>query len=70
MEENAFGALEEHKCVSLTTYRKNGKPVPTPVLVRLGEGQTLRGNRTELRKSGAFATTQRYSWHRARSEAD
>jgi len=30
-ENNAFNALKQHKCVSLTTYRKNGKPVPTPV---------------------------------------
>ena len=30
-ENNAFSALQEHKCVSLTTYRRNGEPVPTPV---------------------------------------
>jgi len=30
-ENNAFNALKQHKCISLTTYRKNGKPVPTPV---------------------------------------
>ena len=26
-----FDELRQHKCVSLTTYRKNGEPVPTPV---------------------------------------
>ena len=30
-ENNTFNALKQHKCVSITTYRKNGKPVPTPV---------------------------------------
>ncbi len=30
-ENDAFNALKQHKCVSVTTYRKNGKPVPTPV---------------------------------------
>jgi PPOX class probable F420-dependent enzyme len=30
-ENNSFIALKQHKCVSLTTYRKNGKPVPTPI---------------------------------------
>ena len=30
-ENNTFNALKQQKCVSITTYRKNGKPVPTPV---------------------------------------
>ncbi len=30
-ESGTFNALEEHKCVSLTTYRRNSNPVPTPV---------------------------------------
>ena len=30
-ENKTFISLKQYKCVSLTTYRKNGKPVPTPV---------------------------------------
>jgi len=30
-ESNAFNLLKQHKCISLTTYRKSGKPVSTPV---------------------------------------
>jgi len=37
--ESTFNALEQRKCVSLTTYRKNGKPVPTPVWFALEDGR-------------------------------
>ena len=30
-ENSTLNALNQHKCVSIATYRKNGKPVPTPV---------------------------------------
>ena len=38
-ETNTFYALQEHKCVSLTTYRRNGNPVPTPVWFALENGK-------------------------------
>lgn len=30
-ENTAFAVLQGHKCISLTTFRKSGKPVSTPV---------------------------------------
>src|SRR3712207_9165315 len=38
-EGRSFGVLEGHEFARLTTYRKGGKPVPTPVWFALAEGR-------------------------------
>jgi uncharacterized protein len=38
--EHGFESLRGHKYCLLTTFRKSGKPVPTPVWFGLGDGKT------------------------------
>ena len=37
-ETRSFGVLEDHQYLRLTTYRKSGEPVPTPVWFALADG--------------------------------
>jgi PPOX class probable F420-dependent enzyme len=47
-ENNAFAVLKGHKCISLTTFRKSGKPVSTPVgfAVESGKLYVVTGTKT------------------------
>jgi len=38
-ENTAFAVLKGHKCISLTTFRKSGKPVSTPVRFAVESGK-------------------------------
>lgn len=55
-ENTAFAVLKGHKCVSLTTFRKSGKPVSTPVMFAVESGKLYVQTGT---KTGKFKRIRR-----------
>jgi len=49
-ENNAFAVLQVHKCISLTTFRKSGKPVSTPVEFAVESGKLYVSTRAKSGK--------------------
>ena len=49
-ENNAFAVLQGHKYISLTTFRKSGKPVSTPVRFVVESGKLYVSTRTKAGK--------------------
>jgi len=56
-EDTAKAVLEGHKCVSLTTFRKSGKPVSTPVMFAVESGKLYVQTAA---KSGKFKRIRHY----------
>jgi len=55
-ENTAFAVLKGQKCVSLTTFRKSGKPVSTPVMFAVESGKLYVQTGT---KTGKFKRIRR-----------
>lgn len=49
-ENTAFTVLQGHECISLTTFRKSGKPVSTPVRFAVESGKLYVSTRTKAGK--------------------